>query len=1179
MPLNISDQQRSTELEQEPQENSSIDHTSVFRYRDLLESISDIVAVLDKELRYKFVNRAFVEAVNLPKAKILNKTPAEIFPGIEKSAWYKAAKTVLTTGNALSVSSEHVYEVGRRKWYRSKIYPVPTGILSISADVTERILAEEELHRQSNLLRSTLDSLINGVFILDNVKPDPDSRLPLIVDCNTAALRIFGYDRNELIGKPPSFLYASNEAFLEFQRLLFSAVEKGELPFNLPEFQMKRKDGTVFTAERTVDRLVNDKGENTGWVTIIRDITKRKRLENEVKQYTEHLMELVAERTAKLKESEERYRSVIENIPYVVWVQRDKKTVYMSQNVTKILGYEPNEIITDDFRWKIKIHHDDSTKVDTTLNDLFANNTPFDIEYRVQRKDGEWIWLHERAVSNIEREGAHYTYGIFSDITERKKLEEELRSARNELTHVISLNPAVIFIEKPSSDHLDLISTFVGDSVLSLLGFEPENFVGEKGMKFWADHIHPDDLRKYRTEIPSLWKDGQHTFEFRFRHRDGNYRWIREEQRVVRDPKGNVQDVVGYFNDVTERKKLEDELSSAKEQLEYAVFSNPAVIVVSKPLPDLSDFIGMFLSKSVSSVLGWEAEQLIGESGDKFWKSHIPVEDLRKYKSEIPSLWRDGHHTFEYRFLHKDGKYRWIREEEKVIRDAEGNVGDVVGYWIDVTERKRLEDELRSAKKQLEYVVTANPAVIYFAKPLPDLSDYSSTYMSENVSSLLGFESRDFTERTNFSATRIHPDDLIVFKQKLPGLWKNGRQTFEYRFLCKDEKYRWIREEAILVRDAAGEPQDVIGYTIDFSEQKKLEEALRTSEQNLRKANENLELGIVETTEQIESIAKLREKLRQTPDLSTGLEMVLETIIWEFGMEIGAIFTFDREKGLANLQAVKTRSENLSLQQTYPLSTRFIEFEATPAKNIAKLVAEDDNSVLRTKTVYSTAIIIGNDVYGVLTLGSNKTEKLTDTDLIILEFYTELMSQTITERRLTVKPVREREETTAPTSWPAPLKKPELELGSIYLTNNQPFAYEIFTKFVLAGSEGLCITREHPSKMRKRLGLEKTPIVWLTGEAFPNEHTIGSLQDLSITLGDFLQKAEHPIIMLDGFEYLITNHTFESFLKFLQIIRDRVQSHNAILIAPITEKAFEPRALGLIEREATILEPKPQKSS
>jgi len=1049
--LNISDQHRSKEFEHEPQENSSIDHTSAFRYRDLLESISDVVVVLDKELRYKFVNRAFVEAFTLPKTMVLNKTPTEIFPGIEESDWYKAAKTVLTESKALFVSTELVLTDGQRKCYRSRIYPVPTGILSISADITERIRAEEEIHRQSNLIRSTLNSMTNAVFILD-VKPN--SHTPVIVDCNTAALKIFGYDKNEIIGKPSDFLHVSNEAFLEFQRLCYSAVEKDQLPFNLAEFHMKRKNGTVLTTEHTVDRLLNDKGELTGWVSIVRDISERKRAENA------------------LRESEERYHSLFQ---------------------TMLEGFAYCKMIFDE------------------------NGRPVDFVY-------------------LDVNSAFGRLTGLRDVV-GKRVTEVIPRIKEENPELFEIYGRVVLTGHPEQFEIDLKSSL--GVILDVSVFSPM---------------------------------------------DGNF--------------------VAVFEDITERKRLEEELREhaeqleelvaertakleeseeryrlAKEQLEYAVFSNPAVVYVGKPLPDKSDFWATFVSKSVDSLLGFEPDQLTGESGARFWQSRLPAEDVQKFLAEMPLLWRDGRHAFEYRFLHKDGKYRWIREEQRVIRDAEGNVRDVVGYWIDVTERKRLEDELRSAKKQLEYVVTANPAVIYISKPLPDLSDYASTYMSENVSSLLGFESRDFNGNPDFWAGRIHPDDLILFKQKLPGLWKNDRQMFEYRFLCKDEKYRWVREEAILVRDAVGEPQDVIGYMIDFSEQMKLEEALRTSEQNLRKANENLELGIVETTEQIESIAKLREKLRQTPDLSTGLEMVLETIIWEFGMEIGAIFAFDRGKGLANLQAMKARSEDMSLQQAYPLNSGLIEFEANQTKNISTVVAEVDHSVLQTKSVHSIPIIIGNDIYGVLTLGGSKTEKLTDIDLIILDFYTELISQTITERRLTVKPVREKpvQEATAPTSWPTPIQTIELERGRIYITrNNQSFAYETFSKIVLAGSEGLCITREHPSKIRKRLGLEKTPIIWLTGEASPNEHTIGSLQDLSITLGDFLQKAEQPILLLDGFEYLITNNNFESFLKFLQIIRDRVQSHNAIVIAPVLEKAFEPRTLGLIERETTTLEPKAQ---
>ena len=78
----------------------------------------------------------------------------------------------------------------------------------------------------------------------------------------------------------------------------------------------------------------------------------------------------------------------------------------------------------------------------------------------------------------------------------------------------------------------------------------------------------------------------------------------------------------------------------------------------------------------------------------EIWKDRVHPDDLRHYLAEVPLLWKDGKHTFEYRFLHKDGTWRWIREETKVFRDANGKPKEVSGYWTDVSERKRLEEEL-----------------------------------------------------------------------------------------------------------------------------------------------------------------------------------------------------------------------------------------------------------------------------------------------------------------------------------------------------------------------------------------------------------------------------------------------------------------------------------------------------
>ena len=143
-----------------------------------------------------------------------------------------------------------------------------------------------------------------------------------------------------------------------------------------------------------------------------------------------------------------------------------------------------------------------------------------------------------------------------------------------------------------------------------------------------------------------------------------------------------------------------------------------------------------------------------------------------------------------------------------------------------------------------------------------------------------------------------------------------------------------------------------------------------------------------------------------------------------------------------------------------------------------------------------------------------------------------------------------------------------MEFGSQYLVKNDPEkAFELFTHRVLSGVNGLCITREHPAKVRRRFGLERTPVVWLTAERIEGQQTVDSLIDLSILIGNFLQRVKRGIVLLDGFEYLITNHGFNSFIKFLQFIRDRFERSNSILIAPLLEEALDMKEARLIERE------------
>lgn len=144
----------------------------------------------------------------------------------------------------------------------------------------------------------------------------------------------------------------------------------------------------------------------------------------------------------------------------------------------------------------------------------------------------------------------------------------------------------------------------------------------------------------------------------------------------------------------------------------------------------------------------------------------------------------------------------------------------------------------------------------------------------------------------------------------------------------------------------------------------------------------------------------------------------------------------------------------------------------------------------------------------------------------------------------------------------------ELDLGGQYLVKNDlEKAFEVFTDRVLSGLDGLCITREHPAKVKRRYGLDRVPIIWLSAERIEGQITVDSLIDLSILIGNFLQKVKRGIVLLDGFEYLITNHGFNSFIRFLQFIKDRFERSNSILIAPLLEEALDMKETKLIERE------------
>ncbi len=306
-----------------------------------------------------------------------------------------------------------------------------------------------------------------------------------------------------------------------------------------------------------------------------------------------------------LRQSEERYRQLIENIPDVAWMtDQQGNTIYISSNVEETYGYTPQEIYeAGEALWFGRIYPDDLERVKEGYEALFKLRKMFDVEYRIQRKDGKWIWLRDRAIATHERNGVMYASGIFRDITERKLAEkafERLRH-RNELI-LNSAGEGILGLD------LNGRHTFVNPSAARMLGYEVAELIGKPSHEIW--HHFKANGSSYPVEecpIHAAYKNGNvhyKTDEVFWRKDGGSFPVEYTSTPIVEDRR--LAGTVVTFKDISKRKQSEealrtllliDELTGlynrrgfltfAKQQLNIAARMNKGMLLLYADVDDL----------------------------------------------------------------------------------------------------------------------------------------------------------------------------------------------------------------------------------------------------------------------------------------------------------------------------------------------------------------------------------------------------------------------------------------------------------------------------------------------------------------------------------------------------------------------------------------------------------------
>jgi PAS domain S-box-containing protein len=253
---------------------------------EVLERIFSIthllVAYMDRDFNFIRVNHAYAAVNGWDESSFTGKNHFALYPNPENQAIFQR---VVETGEPYSVTAKAFKYPGQPErdmtYWDWTLHPVKNttgaveGVLLCLFDVTESEKMKVELRETKTFLEMTLSSLADAVFVVD-----PQTRT--ITSCNPAVENIFGYSQEEVIGRNTEFLHVNREMYEEFGRRLFAAIDATGV-FRT-DYQMMRKDGGVFYTQNTVTEMLDESGNRSGVVSVVRDVTREVRLERELRQ-------------------------------------------------------------------------------------------------------------------------------------------------------------------------------------------------------------------------------------------------------------------------------------------------------------------------------------------------------------------------------------------------------------------------------------------------------------------------------------------------------------------------------------------------------------------------------------------------------------------------------------------------------------------------------------------------------------------------------------------------------------------------------------------------------------------------------------------------------------------------------------------------------------------------------
>ncbi len=718
----------------------------------------------------------------------------------------------VSTDRRVDLRTQGAFDYLTKPYNRDDLRATLRKAVGVKALAVKAARVEHALTESQERFRSLVESATDAIVVADH--------RGRILSWNRAASTLFGYAEAEILGRPLTALMPARyrEAHQKGLHRLRAGGET-RLIGSVVELEGLRKDGSEFPLELSLATWRTR--TETFFSGIIRDISERKRV------------------LAALAASEERFRSLVSNIPGAVYrcaCDPHWTMEFLSDGIQDLCGYPASDFLGNRVRsYAGVIHPDDRATVERQVHEAVAQRRPYVIEYRLLHSEGDVRWVYEKGQGVFGEDGrVRWLDGVIVDITDRKRAEAALQDSEERYRALYEDNPSMYFMVDPDGRILS-VNPFGAEQ----LGYPVSELLGRPVLSVF----HAEDRQAVARELEMCLEHFGRAISWELRkvRKDGVVIWVRETARAVQTAAhGPV--VLIVCEDITDRKRAEDAERQSEERFRQLAEQIREVFWLSDAEKNRIHYV----SPAYEQIWGRPRDALY--ASPRSWLDAIHPDDRPRVLEAALTKQVGGEYDEEYRIVRPDGSERWIRDRAFPVRDATGRVYRIAGLAEDITERKRIEAALRDSNERLDLAVRGSTDGLWDGRVIPGehwSSPRTPVWWSPRLKELLGFADDEFPDVLESWSSRLHPDDKDrVFAALTAHIERKEPYDVEYRLLNKAGEYRWFRARGQAVWDDQGRLVRMAGSLQCVTDRKRAEEALRASEERLRLALRAADLGV-----------------------------------------------------------------------------------------------------------------------------------------------------------------------------------------------------------------------------------------------------------------------------------------------------------------------------------------------